>query len=160
MVTLSKLNPENNQEVFDFVVEKLYRQGKKSTALKENATDETETYCVYRAKDGCKCAVGHLIPYDLYTAKIEGHTVWSLMNDDIEEPKVKKVADYLKKFDINLLNLLQQAHDRSFSSVENFLQSILDREEDFNEVNVNVDLAEKFRVEYIQSQKDLQSQKT
>lgn len=150
MVTLSKLNPENNQEVFDYVVEKLYRQGKKSIAYRDNGT---ESYCVYRAKDGCKCAVGHLIPYDMYTAKMEGHTVYSLTDGEFEDKKLKKVADYIKKFNIELLNLLQQAHDRSFTTVEMFFDDILDRSKLFNELNVNLDIVHKLKAEYTQSQK-------
>lgn len=51
------------QQVFDKIVTHLRAQGKK-------ALDEYGS-CVYLAPDGCQCAVGCLIPHDLYNPKME-----------------------------------------------------------------------------------------
>lgn len=52
------------QEIFDKVAEHLQKQGHR--ALNEDGV------CVYRGKNGTKCAVGALIPDELYDSKIEG----------------------------------------------------------------------------------------
>lgn len=52
-----------HQEIFDFVWTKLCEQGAKSY---ENGK------CRYRTSTRLKCAVGHLIPDDLYDPAMEG----------------------------------------------------------------------------------------
>lgn len=148
MVTLSKLNPANNQEVFDFVVEKLYRQGKQSLGSIENGEKE---FCVYRAKDGCKCAVGHLIPYDMYTAYMENIAVYTLIKANFEIKKLQKISEYLKKFNVDLLQVLQTAHDFYLKDMYDFFNYL----ECINTFyyGINLDLVHKLKAEYIQSQK-------
>lgn len=46
------------QEIFDFVVEKLRAQG--------CASVNPFGRCLYRGPDGLKCAIGHMIPDELY----------------------------------------------------------------------------------------------
>jgi hypothetical protein len=112
-------------------------------------------YCVYRAKDGCKCAVGQLIPYDMYTSKMEGNTVYALLtNTNSDNKKLKRIAEYLSKFNDVLLSMLQKHHDFSYISVDNFLDSIIKRKPSFEEIGVKVDIAEKLKAEYTQLQKD------
>ncbi len=57
----------SNQEIFDYVVSHLRAQGARSL------NDENE--CTYRSVDGYSCAVGCLIPDDLYTPSLEGRLV-------------------------------------------------------------------------------------
>ena len=144
MKTLSKIDPANNQEVFDFVIEKLYRQGKQS----KNFDDEGASQCVYRSDDGSKCAVGQLIPYDLYTSRIESIGAYTLANMDTENKKLKKISDYMKKFNTDLLTKLQTLHDINFNNIPEFLAHA-----ETLQFPVNKDIVHKLRVEYTQSQK-------
>jgi hypothetical protein len=56
------------QETFDAIVAHLRRQGEKSEG------DET-VGCAYRGERGLKCAVGCMIPDELYTLVMEGENV-------------------------------------------------------------------------------------
>jgi len=55
----------DKQLIFDTAVNGIREQGKR--AIKD-------TKCVYRAPDGCKCAVGHMIPDDKYDPRLENFT--------------------------------------------------------------------------------------
>jgi len=52
----------NKQEIFDAVAVHLFKQGERAM---NNGT------CVYRSKDGLKCAVGALIPDGLYSSAMD-----------------------------------------------------------------------------------------
>jgi hypothetical protein len=54
-----------NQEIFDFVVRALLKQGRP-------AYDGNQ--CRYRTSDGRKCAIGHLIPDEKYTPAMESYS--------------------------------------------------------------------------------------
>jgi hypothetical protein len=56
-----------NQEIFDKVARHLLTQGARS--MGPNGTVQ----CLYRGSDGLKCAVGCLIPDELYWAGLEQH---------------------------------------------------------------------------------------
>ena len=90
-----------HQEVFDKVVEHLYRQGK--PAKKGND-------CVYRAKDGTMCAVGCLIPDEFYDPKMEYHGVDHFYNWYPEALKAAKI-DVSDPVMNCLLRALQRLHD-------------------------------------------------
>ncbi len=84
----------SQQETFNYIVNHLRKQGRKSMRY-INCCSE----CVYRGPDGTKCAVGFLIPDDIYLSCIEGYSV-----------------DYLYQFGINLpyidlLKDMQAVHD-------------------------------------------------
>lgn len=89
------------QEVFDKVATHLLTQGKKA---------EDDGSCKYRAPDGCKCAVGALIPDELYTPQmdIDGVLFYS---DDINNVGVIKVLRDQEITCDNLLVALQSLHD-------------------------------------------------
>ena len=55
------------QEVFDKVATHLLKQGEKA----EYSTEFGEPICAYRTSEGLKCAVGCLIPDDLYEERLE-----------------------------------------------------------------------------------------
>lgn len=66
-----------------------------------------ETRCQYRGEDGAKCAVGWLIPDDLYHPHMEGKSVLRLFAD---HPELRKEPT-LKEWTSHLLCDLQQIHD-------------------------------------------------
>ena len=83
-----------DQEVFDKVVTALREQGCKS--MDDGA-------CVYRSKDGRKCAVGHLIPDELYHERMEGKVCFHLCR---AYPGVRRLG-----LNMTLVLNLQRAHD-------------------------------------------------
>lgn len=93
-----------DQEIFDTVVTFLVKQGKRAVELG----------CMYRTEDGLKCAVGCLIPDELYKDEMEKPGVVSLLNSFPE-------LDFLKPH-VDLLVSLQSAHDNgdNWASIEAF----------------------------------------
>ena len=68
----------------------------------------TGTICAYRGEGGKSCAIGYLIPDDLYHPSFEGMSVVSLL----------RVEDHLREFfqitnleDLYFLRELQETHD-------------------------------------------------
>lgn len=90
---------QKHQEYFDevwnhFVVEEA-----------PNSTDGE--YYRYRGPNGEKCAIGLLIPDELYDPKMELTTIEELLNDN---PTIQKLFDANS---LTFLQLLQGAHDSS-----------------------------------------------
>lgn len=56
----------SNQEVFDLAACHLLTQMRRAWGPRPTGLDHKTEACVYRAPDGCKCAVGALIPDELY----------------------------------------------------------------------------------------------
>lgn len=92
----------NRQEVFDTVYKHLVSQ-KKISAI---AIDQ-EKVCRYRTSNGDKCAIGCLIPDELYDSIIEGYEVTSKIVVDV----VKKIYPDVTKQDLFFLKDLQNVHD-------------------------------------------------
>lgn len=90
-----------SQEIFNAVAAHLLKQGKR--ALMVPGRDR----CAYRAPDGCKCAVGRLIPDELYSPAFENWGVERVLNNS---PELSEL--FLE--DLNLLTALQSTHDCSF----------------------------------------------
>lgn len=80
------------QETFDTVARFLIRQGRRSYS---------DTGCKYRAPNGDRCAVGCLIPDELYSEGFEGTGV----KYDIA-PTMFQLG-----YDVDFLERLQEAHD-------------------------------------------------
>lgn len=99
----------NKQEVFNTVYTKLRAQGKRSIVL-----ERKHQRCVYRGRGNTRCAIGHLIPDELYTKELEGQVVGRLCYDP-EKVNINVVLatlfGELTKQDYSFLNALQQAHD-------------------------------------------------
>lgn len=57
----------NRQLIFDTVVPKLLAQGGRSMGTRIGSMR-----CAYRGEKGRKCAVGHIIPDELYDRELEG----------------------------------------------------------------------------------------
>ena len=104
----------NNQEAFNKAVIGVVAQGGPSMKSRHLGVS---SQCVYHAKDGRKCAVGHLIEDEDYDHVIENKTVTHL-----------HVMGYIQKLSnvsVELLVKLQDAHD-SMLADENLDEFIAD----------------------------------
>lgn len=93
-ITLATLPKASAQEVFDWVVSNLLKQGKKSLGGDGN--------CRYRGKNGLKCAAGWCIgddEYDRIGENIEGK-IWGF-SDGVTVPRAHN----------GLIRELQSVHD-------------------------------------------------
>ncbi len=89
------------QETFDLVFTHLFEQGEQAVVM-------NTTSCKYRI--GTKmCAVGCLIPDNLYTQDLEPHTPWP---GDSQDNKMNEILNDLGH-DIELCRDLQRAHDNA-----------------------------------------------
>lgn len=85
------------QEVFDIVVNHLFTQGRPAY--------DGDQGCMYRAPDGLCCAVGVLIPDDLYDKALEKNPSDYIIQDFFDAG----LADWREHK--NLLRQLQDIHD-------------------------------------------------
>jgi len=90
----------SEQEVFDYVIGHLVSQGKQSL--------QTEGWepCAYRGENGTKCAVGALIPDEVYNDGMEGNPVDGLIERFPRECLITGIIKHA-----NLLIDLQKLHD-------------------------------------------------
>ena len=96
----------NRQESFNYICRNLIAASAPSV-YRDDTIEETK--CQYRGEDGAKCAVGWLIPDDLYHPHMEGKSVLRLFVDHPElqeEPTFKAWTSYL-------LCELQEMHDNA-----------------------------------------------
>lgn len=92
------------QEIFDTVVRGLRAQGAQSTL---------GSACRYRDHKGRKCAVGQLIPDELYDLRMENWLATTLCGD-FPQLKPYLLATDLSEYDAsNLIRSLQFAHDQA-----------------------------------------------
>lgn len=91
----------SKQETFNLIATHLMNQEIKSIS-------ETGS-CKYYGPDELKCAIGCLIPEELYSKELEGQSVRSLIQSS--ELLHNELAIILKKHDIRLLVALQDIHD-------------------------------------------------
>ncbi len=123
--TLHKL--PSAQEVFDIVVNHLFTQGRP-------AYDGVQG-CMYRAPDGLRCAVGVLIPDDLYDPAFETNRSDFVLKKLFDA----NLADWRNHEE--LLNTLQETHDNC----------LRDPDETFNTTALSRilrDVATEFSLEY------------
>ena len=99
-------NAATAQEVFDYVIGHLVRQGGRSVSA--SGTD-----CRYRGSDGSKCAVGVLIPDEVYNDVMEGDSVGGLIENFPRECLITGIKKHK-----DILNGLQNMHD-SISTWQN-----------------------------------------
>ena len=92
----------NEQETFDNVALHLLKQGKKAVGSYDGSS-YSETVCKYRSKDGLKCAVGCLIPDEMYDPLMEGHGVDHLLHEFYDVCKAAGIDENNK----NLLKDMQ-----------------------------------------------------
>lgn len=99
----------DRQEVFNTVYTKLRAQGKRSIVL-----EGAHQRCRYRGEGGTRCAIGHLIPDELYSEELEGLNVGqTYSNPEIEniDDVLRNIFGELTELDIHFLSVLQRAHD-------------------------------------------------
>lgn len=106
------------QEIFDTVLEHLREQGKAA------ATDDGS--CRYRGEGGTSCAVGCLIPDELYDHRIEGLSVVQIVGTVMPEhrrhqaqalpPVLARIKNHIGAEHLPLLCELQDAHDMDLFS--------------------------------------------
>jgi hypothetical protein len=99
----------NTQEAFTAIVEHLRKQGCRSQ-------QEDDAACLYRGPKGLRCAVGALIPDELYEESMEGINVASLLI--VKREDYPKIADLLGSVDISMLEEMQNIHD--FQEIEDW----------------------------------------
>lgn len=97
----------NNQEAFDKAVSGVLKQASKSFDFDHG--------CRYRGPNGLKCAVGHLIPDEIYKPEME-IGIASLYQENLE------ITMLFKDVSLPMLRALQRAHDNSseISFVDDF----------------------------------------
>jgi hypothetical protein len=88
----------NTQEAFDAAVEHLRKQGKRSQS-------KYSTDCLYRGPNGLKCAVGALIPDELYEKSYEGRAIKVLVYT------ADNMSKLFRNVNIDMLVTLQRVHD-------------------------------------------------
>lgn len=93
----------NKQTAFDTALNGIRAQGKPSLSA-----DPVDNYCLYRAPDGSKCAIGHLIPDDKYSPDMEMGGIYQRIHEICPIIGVE-TADWRT---IDFLSELQKAHDR------------------------------------------------
>lgn len=95
MIVITK----SKQEIFDAAFEGVYRQG-------ERSMDRTNSTCRYRGRNGTKCAIGYLIPDNMYQKTFEGMDIRTLIINDVLRFTDEDVT-------MEFLQELQYAHDCS-----------------------------------------------
>jgi hypothetical protein len=93
---------KTHQETFDIVAEALLKQGGPSV---QNGK------CVYKSKNGTKCAAGHLIPDHLYDEKMDDFKFSSVLRNDL----VQKIL-IGEGCDLEFVQQLQDIHDSHVNS--------------------------------------------
>lgn len=100
------------QQVFDYVTAFVFKQGVQSTIVKRSIEDEETTVCAYRGANGTMCAVGCLIPDEVYESIIEDETLHALLAyADLDAyPELNAAIQKFGPFEALLCDL-QVAHD-------------------------------------------------
>jgi hypothetical protein len=87
------------QEILDTVARHLFAQGRP-------ARDPVSGSCQYRTSDGLKCAVGALIPDEMYRPEMD--TIWCSVASEIVDEF--DLPSWMRE-NVSLLNDLQKVHD-------------------------------------------------
>jgi hypothetical protein len=112
-MTKKTTEPMSLQKMFDTAAVGMLRQGKQS----KSRTGK----CAYRGDNGCKCAVGFLIPDELYDNDLEGIGIWELEHSDqydaLNTAKFRETLIQMRMTDserLGLLGALQSCHDSAW----------------------------------------------
>ena len=98
-ITICNMHKYSEQEVFDYLVGKIFKQGERSAT--------SDKGCVYLCEDGKQCVAGPLIPSGIYKDNFEGNGWQDLISLD-------KVPGFHSK----LISSLQTVHDTSLKKEE------------------------------------------
>ena len=104
----------NRQYVFNTVARHLLTQRKQALrpSLPQPDGAAPAPACVYRSPRGLKCAIGALIPDEMYCPRMEGNSVRNLLMDHPElTSHLKLKQDLSEVVEIQFLDTLQQIHD-------------------------------------------------
>lgn len=95
----------DKQKIFDRVYRAIVQQGRPSL--------DKHSLIAYRGDNGDKCAIGHLLPDNVYNPYMENLNVSAIMGT--EDPDVEGVRNYLKANvgERSFLQDLQNAHDKA-----------------------------------------------
>ena len=99
----------NKQQVFDKVAAHLLAQG-----ITSSKGHEVGGTCLYRGPNGTKCAVGCLIPDDLYSPNMEGKSVPGSVSPDfpdLDSMLGRVLTQIVEQDTFPLLAALQVLHD-------------------------------------------------
>ena len=96
LTRIEQNQPVEAQELFDFVVAAIVKQGRPSVGDNDR--------CLYRGPDGLKCAYGHVHPDSMYSENMEDCSIGELLKLNIIP---KSLAPHLE-----LLDDMQFNHDR------------------------------------------------
>lgn len=110
--TLAELQAMTAQDIFNRAAGHLLKQGKRA------AKPDDEFSCLYRGPAGTACAVGALIPEDLYTGELEGYGLSGMLKEAPTD-----LADALQPHK-QLLWDLQGVHDNSRVGPERWPQRL------------------------------------
>jgi hypothetical protein len=88
------------QDIFDTVATHLFKQGKRAVDR-----EGPDGFCMYRGHGNTRCAVGALIPDEVYDVKMEGNTLSGLLMayGDVLPPWMRDERELLRE--------LQLVHD-------------------------------------------------
>jgi hypothetical protein len=102
------------QEIFDTVAKHLFTQGKPAKQMMPDPdnVDGEDSQCRYRAADGTKCAVGVLLPDELYVESMEGQSLSGLIMNAGKQGQ-PELPSWMEE-NASLLMDLQSAHDSDF----------------------------------------------
>lgn len=117
----------NRQEVFGRSITAIVAQGHPAIAKKPGGDG-----CVYRAPNGDKCAIGHLIPDDVYQPAMDsnpkGTNITAVLRDF---PAVSNALGVNSDDDGYFLHSLQSLHDNSASELSDWGTQLLTRTKSF-----------------------------
>lgn len=98
----------NKQEIFDTVAKHLFSQGQRAMMNNNHGLDGE--YCAYRGENGMKCAVGVLIPDDMYDPDMDKFGGDGTSIDCILHKYPDKVPEWFHENSV-FLESLQDIHD-------------------------------------------------
>lgn len=100
------------QEVYDRVKSHLLKQMRRSVVQDNHRGD---LICMYRGAGGRSCAIGCLIPDELYDPVIERVSVTAISEDADRGERLKRILERSGvALDIEFLNSLQIVHDCTY----------------------------------------------
>lgn len=124
---------DTTQKIFDFVINHLHKQGRRSFVKNRG--------CRYLMDDNLKCAVGCLIPIELYDPIFEGDRLSGIIKSMIsffdKNDNYQIMYIFMDK-NSDILNDLQRLHDNVFNW----------NEDNDNMENKIVYIANEFKLEY------------
>ncbi len=118
------------QKIFNRVRHHLLTQRQRSADNDRTDARPGLDRCVYKSPSGLKCAVGCLIPSNLYRPEMENMSLSKLLGQDVLELVERDKHGWPKGDQACLLRRLQQVHDRQHPSTWNHHLAVIARNYD------------------------------